>query len=429
MLFGSKPKTVTEDSQSQYAAVKLGLPKDSTLGNFYEFFVVGSRKNDEEGPEKILQVLQVHKAKLLSINSFPKPDAPSDFVFSCVIDASKLDCQIDQLLIMFRKLRFVERAEKSKMNGKTFSIYLFPLLFANNQRSVVCDAQSILSFEASLARKGLDEKTVSDVLLELGRSQGARIFRECILSKLVPPEKQRDYVLDSIKGYLMGAGWGIFAEGYEQDFQTVHMTDPPILENGDTAIIGGSYLRGLIAGFLESKAGGNSKVALIQERYTKERRVLTMHFAKESVVLANEEFQKTQDQPIGIEEAVGPEPKSQLRVEEELVESEGASKAAFAPSGNSSITSSSALESNLGNLEIVTEILTVASTGIPKLNLMNAVKLTLSKANEYIERLMKAGLLEAKKNPSSGVITYYTTEKGADFQRVQEKLQFMLKEE
>lgn len=427
MLFG-KPKTVTEESQSQYAAVRLGLPADSTVGSFYEFLVVGSRKNDEEGPEKILQMLQVHRAKLLSVNSFPKPDASYDFVLSCTIDASGLDCQIDQLLIMFRKLRFVERAEKSKMNGKPLSTFLFPLLMAANQRSVVFDAQSILSFEVSLAGKGVDKKIVSDVLLELGRRQGVRVFKEYIQSKQVPPEKQRDYITDSIKGYLMGAGWGIYAEGYEQNFQTVHITDPPILENGDTPIVGGSYLRGLIAGFLESKAGGNSKVALIQERYTKEKKLLTMYFAKESVVLANEEYQKTQDQPIGIEEAVGAEPTSKFGSEED-VESEGASKAAFATPANSSITSSSTLESNLGNQEIVTKILMVASAGIPKLNLMNSVKLTLSKANEYIERLMKAGLLEAKKNPSSGLITYYTTEKGANFQRLQEKLQFMLKEE
>ncbi len=61
MLFGPK-KPVTPESQ--YVANRLGLPRNSTIRNVSEFFVYGTRRSEDDSPERILQLFQTHHAKL-----------------------------------------------------------------------------------------------------------------------------------------------------------------------------------------------------------------------------------------------------------------------------------------------------------------------------------------------------------------------------
>jgi predicted transcriptional regulator len=444
MIFHDKQKPVIDEVQSQYAPLRLGLQKDSTLtNNIYEFFVIGTRRGDEDGPEKILRILQEHRAKLVSVNLFPSGEAGSDFTLTCMIDGSKLDCQADSLLIAFRKFRFVNRAEKSKMNGRTFSAFLFPLLIANNQRSVVLDAQTLLSLEVSLGNvTGLDEKVVSSILLEMGRKQGTRIFKEQIQSNLVPAQKQDDYFIDSIKTYMIASGWGVFSASFVDGVSTAYLINPPVFERGSVApLVGGSFLRGLVLGLLESRAGNVSRLAVSHENYSKERRLLSMYLGNENEVRAFQEVQKNQEQPVGIREAISSGSASQI-----MTQVDGGDNAAEhsevsinislkEPSdsidGPSPIVPSfdaKGLAAGLGETGLVMKILKMCTTGTQKIRLMDSARLTLSRANEYIERMMKADLLEAKKAPGTENITYYTTKKGEDFQRVQEKLEHMLQE-
>jgi predicted transcriptional regulator len=443
MIFHEKQKAVTDEVQSQYAPLRLGLQKDSTLtNNIYEFFVIGTRRGDEDGPEKILRILQEHKAKLVSVNLFPSGEAGSDFTLTCMIDGSKLDCQPDSLLIAFRKFRFVNRAEKSKMNGRTFSAFLFPFLIANSQRSVVLDAQTLLALEVSLGNvTGLDERIVSSILLEMGRKQGTRIFKEQIQSNLVPAQKQDDYSIDSIKTYMIASGWGIFSASFVDGVSTTYVTNPPVFERGSVApLVGGSYLRGLVLGLMESKAGNVSRLAVSHENYNKERRLLSMYLGNESEVRAYEEVQKTQEQPVGIQEAISSEPGgqmiAQLNARDKVAEhsvlinvsSQGVPASINGPAPPVPSFDAKGFAAGLGDLNVVMKILKMCTTGTQKIRLMDSARLTLSKANEYIERLMKADLLEAKKAPGTENITYYATKKGEDFQRVQEKLEYMLQE-
>jgi predicted transcriptional regulator len=444
MIFYDKQKPLTDEVQSQYAPLRLGLQKDSTLtNNIYEFFVIGTRRGDEDGPERILRILQEHRAKLVSVNLFPNGETSSDFVMTCMIDGSKLDCQPDSLLIAFRKFRFVNRAEKSKMNGRTFSAFLFPLFIANNQRSVVLDAQTLLALEVSLGGvTGLDDKVVSSILLEMGRKQGARIFKEQIQSNLVPAQKKDDYFMDSIKTYMIASGWGVFSASFVDGVNTAYLINPPVFERGSAApLVGGSYLRGLVLGLLESKAGNVSRLAVSHENYNKERRLLSMYLGNENEVRAFEEVQKNQERPVGIREAISSETGSQIMTRLEGGDKvDGQSEVSINVSlkeppdsidGPSPVVPSfdaMGLAAGLGDTGVVMKILKMCTAGTQKIRLMDSARLTLSKANEYIERMMKADLLEAKKAPGTENITYYTTKKGEDFQRVQEKLERMLQE-
>ncbi len=93
MIFSSKTKTSSQDSQ--YVPNRLGMPRNSTIHNVSEFFVYGSRRGDDDNPERILQIFRAHRAKLLSASIYPGNDPASEFVVDCVVDTSKIDCQLD----------------------------------------------------------------------------------------------------------------------------------------------------------------------------------------------------------------------------------------------------------------------------------------------------------------------------------------------
>ncbi len=86
-------------------------------------------------------------------------------------------------------------------------------------------------------------------------------------------------------------------------------------------------------------------------------------------------------------------------------------------------------EKDLGDFNVVRTILNVARTGVSRVTLMNAAKITLSEANAYIQNLMKADLLEARRYPGSDNFTYNITSKGLDYLDAHDKLSHMLEED
>lgn len=428
MLFSSKPKVTTPESQ--YVPTHLGLPRNSTISHVSEFLILGTRRGDEDSPERILQIFQVHRAKLMSASVFPGNDPTNEFVLQCVLDTSKIDCQPDDLLILMRKLRFVKRAEKMKMSGKTFSNYLFPLLVANNKRAVILDSDTLLAVESSL--KSLPEaqaKAVQTLLFEQGRAHG-RTVTEDLKSDAIPAEKQSEYMTEAVKGYLRASGWGIFGSNLDRDIYQVNVNEPPSIETNGGYFAGGSYLEGLIAGLLESKSASGTRLAVTHESYNKEKKILSLYFAKESVVNSAKTAAAAQEKEASeIKEAT-----ESILAEGELQDELTNSRPITITAQNRTVVSSDVTPSpksqqDLGDFNVVKTILNVARTGALRVTLMNAAKITLSEANSYIQNLMKADLLEARRVPGSDSFTYQTTSKGLDYLDVHEKLSHMLDED
>jgi len=428
MLFSSKPKVTTPESQ--YVPTRLGLPRNSTIRNVSEFFVYGTRRSDDDCPERILQIFQVHRAKIISVSVFPGNEPTTEFVLDCVLDTSKMDCQVDDLLILIRKLRFVKRAEKIRMGGRTFSNYLFPLLVSNNRRAVIVDAENILAVEDSL--KSLEEdqaKSVQTMMMEQGRAQGHRVTED-LRSDAIPADKQEEYMTEAVKGYLRASGWGIFGTNLDRDIYQVSVNEPPFIETNGSYFAGGSYLKGLIAGLLESKSKTGIRLAVTHESYSKEKRILSLYFAKESIVneaQAAAKIQESEDDQVR-------EATSSILQQGELEDELTASKPiTISGASHSIVTTESApvskSDKDLGDFNVVKTILNVAKTGALRVSLMNAAKITLSEANTYIQNLMKADLLEARRYPGSDSFTYQTTSKGLDYLDVHEKLSQMLEED
>jgi len=426
LIFNSKPKPSQE---SQYVPNRLGMPRNSTIHNVSEFFVCGSRRGEDDTPERILQIFQVHKAKILSATIHPGNDPANDFVVNCVVDTSKIDCQVDDLLILIRKYRFVKRAEKIKMNGRTFSSYLFPLLVSNNRRAVILDAESLLAVENSL--KSLEEpqrKAVQSMLFEQGRNQGHQITED-LKSDAVPMEKQDDYMTEAVKAYLRASGWGIFGSNLDRDIYQVNITEPPVIETNGSYHAGGSYLIGLIAGLLESKSDTGVRLAVTHESYSKEKKILSLYFAKETIVEANA-AKALESEELRLKETT-----DSIVAEGELEDDLMGSRPITITGVNHTVVSSAAIpqpsksESDLGDFNIVRNILTVAKTGAMRVTLMNSSKITLAEANNYIQNLMKADLIEARRVSGSESFTYQTTPKGLDYLDVHEKLSRMLEED
>jgi predicted transcriptional regulator len=428
MLFGTKKPVIPE---SQYVPNRVGLPRNSTIRNVSEFFVYGIRRGEDDTPERILQVFQVHHAKLISASVFPGNEPTSEFVLQCVLDTSKLDCQVDDLLILIRKQRFVKRAEKIRMSGRTFSNYLFPLLVANNRRAVILDAESLLAVESSL--KSLDQdqaKAVRDMLFEQGRAQGHRVIED-LKSDAIPADKQVEYMTEAVKGYLRASGWGVFGSNLDRDIYQVNINEPPFVETNGGYFAGGSYLEGLIAGLLESRADKNVRLAISHEGYSKEKKILSVYFAKESIVNSAKSAEQAH---VAEEQEVRQATQSIL--EQGELEDDLSKPITITGSNHVVVTTESApvpaaskTEKDLGDFNVVKVILNTCRTGALRVTIMNAAKITLSEANTFIQNLMKADLIEARRVSGSDSFTYQTTSKGLDYLDVHEKLAHMLEED
>jgi predicted transcriptional regulator len=429
MLFGPKKPATPE---SQYVPNRLGLPRNSTIRNASEFFVYGTRRGDDDSPERILQLFQLHHAKLMSASVFPGNEPSSEFVLQCVLDTAKLDCQVDDLLILIRKQRFVKRAEKIRMSGRTFSNYLFPLLVTNNRRAVILDAESLLAVEDSL--KGLDQdqaKAVRTMLFEQGRSQGHRIIED-LKSDAISPDKQVEYMTEAVKGYLRASGWGVFGSNLDRDIYQVNINEPPFVETNGSYFAGGSYLEGLIAGLLESRAEKNVRLAISHESYSKEKKILSLYFAKESIVNSAKSVEMAQ----AAEEREVKQATQSILEQGELEDDLRDSKPITITGSNHIVVTTDAepvpppkSEKDLGDFNVVKRILNTCRTGALRVTVMNAANITLSEANTHIQNLMKADLLEARRVSGSDSFTYQTTSKGLDYLDVHEKLAHMLEED
>ncbi len=170
------------------------------------------------------------------------------------------------------------------MSGRTFSSFLFPLLVSNSRRAVILDADSLLAMEISLTIiDGSQAKSVQSILFEQGRTQGHKITED-LKSDAVPKEKQNEYMTEAIKAYMRASGWGIFGSNLDRDVYQVNVTEPPFIETKGSYYAGGIYLKGLIAGLLESKSDTGFRLAVNHESYSKEKKILSLYFAKESAV-------------------------------------------------------------------------------------------------------------------------------------------------
>jgi len=433
MLF-SRPKLVQQESQ--YTPVKVGFSKGAS--NIHEFFVFGTRKSEDDGPEKILQIMQNHRGKLISVNAFPSPESSNDFIVSCIIDSSKLDCNLDDLLIILRKLRCVRRAERSKLVGNTFSNFLFPLLIANNRRSIIYDAESLLSIERSLAHlPDDDEKVAASAMFEEGRAHGRRVFAGYILPITNGTSRQDENNLEAIKGFLRASGWGIFAANLDREIYTATLTDAPVLDTNGSFFAGGSYLQGLVAGLLESKSGLTKKLTLTHQAYDKDKRVLSIYYGTRDPGTSIKPQERI-EQVLTVEEALEKEQvvsseQTEPTSDEQLVPmSQAPPQSVNSPKSPSLLETSMSLEkvsAGLGDLSKVKKILNLARTGVLKVSLMHSARLTMAEASEYLQNLLKADLLEARRVVGVDSNTYYTTQKGLDYLEVQEKLEHMLNED
>ncbi|MGH2639864.1 MAG: hypothetical protein ACRDF4_11400, partial [Rhabdochlamydiaceae bacterium] len=230
MIFDSKPKREAA-WEAQYAPFTFCLPKNLSLNGIHEFFIWSDRKrSDEDGPERILQIFRAHGARLISVSSQPLGENLTDsgeFVMSCVLDLTKIDCQVDDLLILVRKLRFVSRAERSKINRMTLSNFFFPPMLSSARRAVIMEAESLLALECSQTGD-VKLTSVSAAFFEEGRRHAMRVVKEFIKSR-DPAQKQNEQINESIKSYMRICGWGIFRPYVDGGIYTATITEPPTL--------------------------------------------------------------------------------------------------------------------------------------------------------------------------------------------------------
>jgi hypothetical protein len=95
-------------------------------------------------------------------------------------------------------------------------------------------------------------------------------------------------LIENMQGFLSSAGWGAFeirseiaGEEDEEGSRVASVTvlDPPSLRGHIAS--GNQFLQGIAAGFLESVVGTANEMKLIGEKYTPERRELTLQFAQQ----------------------------------------------------------------------------------------------------------------------------------------------------
>jgi predicted transcriptional regulator len=264
---------------------------------------------------------------------------------------------------------------------------------------------------------------------------------------------ESEAVAEAMKGLIRALGWGIIGMSLDRQFYIVKLLYPPIDESLEKSHAGGSYVQGLIAGLLESKDKLATPLSVTHEAYEKEKRVLTIYYGTtatgETKTSSNqtEEVLLSPGEAIEMESEIGQVPDHDRNHAQNFENrlpplaisySAPPGPAAAAPPPeyvstrpNTFASSSCAnpIPLNLGDLSTVKKILAAARGGILKVNLMHCARITMSQANEYLQNLLKADLLEARRVPQVDSVMYYTTEKGIDYLEVHEKLEHMLDED
>src|SRR5487761_981012 len=385
MIFRSEKQKPPE---KQHYALNIGLTSPAGR-NVVEFLVVG--KKEVYSQNKVIEFLYGHGAELVSHYGYVDTDS-KEFILSCCVDATNVDCTLDELLIRLRKLKFVTKAERNAMEGQLFTSFLFPIQVLGLHRAVSIDVDSMAGIDNALRED--EPRKIAKTLFDEGRNASLRVYDE--LKKLERFGNGKN-AFDATKDYLRASGWGQINFRTEGEFAFVTVIDPPVSGGSNSSVSGVSYLSGVAAGVLERMVG--SKMHFRYANYEKDRQMLTLCLGK-----------------VELQTVVADSPA------EESVSAESEVQA------NSESSIKGSLISDLRNLATLEKTIAAAKRGALKVNLMNAAKLSHSDANSLLEDLSRRGLLEVRKDDNVGTSMYYATPRGEEFVDLCERMNDMLLE-
>ena len=385
MIFRSEKEKPVE---KHHYPLNIGLTRPADQ-NVVEFLVVG--KKEAHCQNKVIEFLSGHGAELVSHYGYFDENS-KEFILSCCVDTTSINCTLDELLIRLRKMKFVTKAERSGMNGQLFTSFLFPIYVLGLHRAVSIEIDSIAAIDDAL--RSDEPRKISKLLFNEGRNASLKAYDA--LKNLEKTESAKP-VADAIKGYLRASGWGLFSFRIDDEFAFATVIDPPVSGVNKSSISGVSYLSGVAAGVLERMVG--SKMHFRYANYEKDRQLLTLCLGK-----------------VELQTVVADSPA------EESVSAESEVQA------NSESSIKGSLISDLRNLATLEKTIAAAKRGALKVNLMNAAKLSHSDANSLLEDLSRRGLLEVRKDDNVGTSMYYATPRGEEFVDLCERMNDMLLE-
>ena len=352
-------------------------------------FHIGSTETGESFA-RICEVFRVHKAKVISHYGHMTNRASLSFVESFVVDTSAMDCQVDDLLILLRKSKFVKWAEKSKMSGKVFSNFLFKVTLGN-RRSVVFDSEALASLFDSLKTSHAD---ISSTIRDEARKLGLAVATEIPGTTACALDSQPALVIDWVKGFLQTSGWGVFSFGKDDGVYTLKVSDPPISESGGSQTGIQAYLCGIVLGLIEGVT--RTRMDILNVYYNKEDRMLSI-FAGEMNVL--------ESRPVQEVAPVMPSLSHEKHETPMKVVSASEAPATLELSTNTETVSGLKLS------EVEIRVLVAAKKPTQKVRIMHSARINFSEANKSIAELVNSGLLDAKEPDEFGVTSYETTKK------------------
>lgn len=369
MIFGSSKEKLPE---KQHYAMNLGLTEPAQ-SSVIEFLIVG--KNDANSQNRVIDFFSAHGANLVTHHGYAD-GATQEFVLSCCIDVSKLDCTIDELLIRLRKMKFVKKVERRDMKGQLYTQFLFPTTLLGLHRVASLDVDSIAFIEDGM--RDDDPRKISKLFFDEGRGCSLRVG-----TKLKDLSDSGSYapLPDLMKSYLMAAGWGMFEFRMDGEFAFVTIAEPPVHGSGDS-VSGVSFISGLAAGAVEKLTG--NKMHFRYSNYEKDRKLLTLCLGKSELATV-----------------VAGDVRETKAGEESLLEFDSSTTSNFLSEFRQLITPE--------------KVLKAAKRGSLKVGLMNAAKLSHSDANSLLNELVKKGLLEIRKESNVGMTMYFTTQRGDEF--------------
>lgn len=366
-------------------AVNLSRPAPPHTVEFH----IGSTEAGESFT-RICEVFRAHRAKVISHYGHMTVREGASFVESFVVDTSAMDCQVDDLLILLRKLKIVKWAEKSKMSGKVFSNFFFKVTIGN-RRSVIFDTEALSSLFDSLKTSHAD---ISSTIRDEARKLGLAVATAIPGTTIGALDSQPALVIDWVKGFLQTSGWGLFSFGKNDEVYTLMVSDPPISESGGSQTGIQAYLCGIVLGLIEGVT--RTKMDILNVYYNKEDRMLSI-FAGEMGVTESRTVQE-------IAPVVPSLSREKLEVPLRIVPSSEVPAIPELPTN--------AEAASIPKLPDVTiRVLAAAKKPTQKVRIMHSARINFSEANKMIEDLVNSGLLEAKEPDEFGVTSYETTKK------------------
>jgi len=233
---------------------------------FYECLIKGRAEH-----RIFLRLLTIFESRGIRLSkcNFESDSKSETFGITMVLELKNSSQDIVGLVEKVMETKVVTSVEFSRLEGKMFSRFHFPIFLFPDKRGVILLAEELNIFENNLNNKlGSD---AGSVIFEEGRRYGSNL-----ISQYPDGNSRKKKALEHAVEIMKATGWGIAkCDADETGTVKFSLSDPPIDPKIKTK---SRFLAGMVQGILEKISGDNMRV--IEDHFDTQKNSLNFTLAR-----------------------------------------------------------------------------------------------------------------------------------------------------